>query len=557
MKRTTANRGSALMISLIVVILTAGIGGAFMAQALWHSNEQKRSIEADEAMAMCDAGMELARYAMGAYRAGPPAPSTPPAPPVVSAVTGVWKWGDMIAYCASRDTIAGNAGYTVGAALTPEANGGYLAADAKTLFKSPYFCNYFQWIDSNATNATKTNANASYNNYNGMPFPVPTNPRSYASGDSTRGVTSLNNPLTPAPPPPPIPIGNNIPFQRGAIHIRVDSAVGASGAEPDNAVVIVTATLQSGVQRQVQGVLYKAQVPPAPLQLAGGGAGLAAVVSNDVVDLTGSITIDGRDHQYSGTTAITAPPPLTATNSAGAYGIVSQSAMTAPKNGSVGGKGAAPPSPKGTAPGSLASSYGFNAANGYPSGYPMTPDAVLTTVQGTNANGQNSTTALPNGTLKAIAQQNGTYFADQTSYSNWLSAQSASGPLPGGQVLYLEFSPGNGMFDIGPGNVRSSIMVIHTDSQSGIAQEVHGNFTGLIIADGFVRNNGNSQITGMVQLLSPTSSFQGNVFGNGNAEIDFSSQALKDLPSTTLGNGSTSGLPTTPATLEAYRRFSK
>ncbi len=93
-------------------------------------------------------------------------------------------------------------------------------------------------------------------------------------------------------------------------------------------------------------------------------------------------------------------------------------------------------------------------------------------------------------------------------------------------------------------------MVIHTDTMSGVAQEVHGNFTGLLIADGFVRNNGNAQITGMVQLLSPTASEAGNVFGNGNAEVDFSSGALADLP-----GAAGSSIPPTPATLGSYRRI--
>jgi len=84
----------------------------------------------------------------------------------------------------------------------------------------------------------------------------------------------------------------------------------------------------------------------------------------------------------------------------------------------------------------------------------------------------------------------------------------------------------------------------HTNS--GIAKEVHGNFTGLIMADGFVRNNGTSHIVGMVQLFSPTASTAGNVFGNGNAEIDFSSAALADLPG--IGNAPS------PAKVISYRR---
>jgi len=41
MTRRSASRGSALMIAVVIVVITAGIGGAFLAQALVHSNEQK------------------------------------------------------------------------------------------------------------------------------------------------------------------------------------------------------------------------------------------------------------------------------------------------------------------------------------------------------------------------------------------------------------------------------------------------------------------------------------------------------------------------------------
>ena len=484
MARRSASRGSALLIALVIVIITAGIGGAFLAQALVHSNEQKWSIEADEAITMCDAGMERARQAMGAYRGNK-----------------TWTWKDMITYC------AGPGRPTTGPAIK---------ADAMALFKSAAFSNYLGTIyasgPSSAIAANSTDPTSI----------LPMSTTAWSSVDTY--PPSLKNSSQF-----PVPIGNSIPFQRGAIFIQVAAPPGTpAGVDPDNAVVTVTATLQDGTQRQVQGVLSKPSTV-VPLKVNG----LGAVVSNDVVDLTGSITIDGRDHQYDGVTAITGPAPL-GNPPYGAFGIVSNSAMSDPKNGAVGGNGTAPPSPKGAAPNSIASSYNFGA-----NGYPTTPDGVVSQADGT---------PVRNGALKSAAQAAGTYFSNAGAYSSWLSAQPS--PMPGGQVLYLEFSPGNGMFNLGGGNVKSNIMVIHTDTMNGIAQEVHGNFTGLLIADGFVRNNGNAQITGMVQLLSPTASTAGNVFGNGNAEVDFSSAALADLPGT-----AGSSVPPTPATLGSYRRI--
>ena len=454
-----SNRGSALMISLVIVILTAGIGGAFLAQSLMHSNEQKWSIEADEAYSMCDAGMERARHALGIYRG-----------------EKLWNWTDIATYCG-----------TVGR----PANSAEMRADAMRLFQSAAFSTYSGAISQNGT-------------------------LSAISGNSKDPRTLMpQNQLAWSPSDESVVLfGNSIPFQRGAVYIRVTAPPGLEvGKEPDNLIVTVTATLQGGVQRQVEGVLSK---PTSPLSVKG----LAAVVSNDEVSLNGSIIIDGRDHDYTGTTV----------TGDGVFGIISNAPMSPPTNGAVGGNGMAPPKPKGSAAGSVKGSYDF------PNGYPSSPDGALSMPDGST---------LENGALKKAAQDGGTYFSSQSAYTTWLSANG--GKMPDGKIVYLEFTPGNGMFNLGSGNAKSSILVVHTENQSGIMKEVHGNFTGLILADGFVRNNGTSHITGMIQLFSPTSSEAGNVFGNGNAEIDFSSAALADLP----GMGGSN----TPANLTSYRRI--
>ncbi|HLY08034.1 MAG TPA: hypothetical protein VKW04_01895 [Planctomycetota bacterium] len=466
------------MISLVVVVITVGIGGAFLTQGLVHSTEQKSSIEADEAMTMCDAGMERARQALGAYRGG---------------ATQAWHWKDIITYCVSSGR------------FTPL----QMKADAKAFFATPLFAAYAQSIDvlgSNPTNAA--------DNFDPLtPAYLPANQTTWSAGDTGKVL-----------------FGNTFPFQRGALYIVLSVTPDPSNTanvnntvDPDNAYVTVTATLQSGMQRQVQGVLAK---PGSVQKLKANG--LAAIVSNDTVSLTGSITVDGRDHDYAGQN-VTGP---------GVFGIISNSAMAAPSNGSVGGNGTAPPHPKGTAPGSTQGNYPF------PNGYPATPDSALSMADGS---------AVAQGTLKNAAISAGTYFNNAAAYSNYLSSTQggkASGAIGDGAIVYLEFTPGNGMFDLGSGNSKSSIMVVHTSTDSGIISEVHGNFTGLLLADGVVRNNGTSHIVGEVQVFSPTASQAGNVFGNGNAEIDFSSAALADLPGV-AGNT----IPPTPAKLLSYRRM--
>jgi len=463
------------MISLVIVVITAGIGGAFLAQALVHSNEQRWSIEADEANAMCDAVMERARQALGTYTAG----------------TSKWAWIDIASYCGSpgRPT-----------------DGPSMKAEALALFKSPVFAAY-----SGNISLTGPASTVAGNNQDAATL-IPPDPKVWTPGDGAGGKGVL--------------FANSIPFQRGALYITLAAApqtppppgtpLPPAPTTLNNVLLTVTATMQSGLQRQVQGLL-------GPGSVAVKANGLAPVVSNDTVALTGSITIDGRDYDY---TNLSAPPGF------GKPGIISKSDMTPPSNGSVGGLGQAPPNPKGAAPNTVQGDHVFNG------GYPTNPDAALADVNGT---------PLPQNTLKQAAQGSGTYFNSSAAYSAFLSA--SGGKIPDGAIVYLDFVPGNGMFDLGSGNSQPSILVVHTDNNSGIVSEVHGNFTGLILADGFVRNNGTSRIVGMVQLFSPTSSQAGNVFGNGNAEIDFSSSALDNLPRV--------GAAGNPAQLLSFRRIIK
>jgi hypothetical protein len=511
MKRSKASRGSALMIALVIVIITAGIGGAFLSQALIHSNEQNWSIEGDEATVMCDAGMERARQALGVYRYG-------------NSAGLKWSWAEICQYCESapaatkalsndppppNNRIKNDANYYN--AWRGEMKK-YILADAKAMIKSTTFKGYAEasLATVHSTGAVTIKA---LDTVDTTGF-IPGTPRVWSSA----GAPSTTDGS------PKILFGQTIPFGRGTLYIHVSAPLVSASPfatldyatkDPENIVVTVTATLQSGVQRQVEAVLTKPVVKIA-------ANGLAAIVSNDDVSTTGSIIVDGRDYDYSGTNVV----------GNGVFGIISNAPMSPITNGAVGGNGNAPPKPKGAAANSVQDSYDFSKTGGYPAG----PDEALSVVS--------SGDKLKPGTLKQTAMDAGTYFATQTAFDTFVSKNG--GKVPDGSIMYLEFTPGNGSFDLGSGNSKSSILVLHTDTNSGIAKEVHGNFTGLIMADGFVRNNGTSHIVGMIQLFSPTASTAGNVFGNGNAEIDFSSAALADLPG--IGNAPS------PAKVISYRR---
>jgi len=310
-------------------------------------------------------------------------------------------------------------------------------------------------------------------------------------------------------------IGWNQPFHRGAIHVHVRNNGGTGDTQTHDAdgqvLITVTATLPSGIQRQVEGLLSIPSGASVPLKVNG----LAAVVSNDKVDTNGNITIDGRDYDYSGNN-LTGDP--------GVFGILSTKTISSGGSSAIGGVGVAPPN-KGTGSGTISEGASFKT------GYPASPDEVA---------------GVAPGTLKKAAQAAGTYVTSDAEFGALLSANG--GKLPDHAIVYADFDPGNGSFDIGSGNDKSSILVIHTEGSTSSVKNLHGSFKGLLIADSVNHVNSGTSITGMVQMLSPTASAGANVFGNGNATIHFSSAVLADLP------GAATGAPGQGSTMTSYRR---
>jgi hypothetical protein len=453
MKKCRRDPGSALLLAVIIVVMTVGIGGAFLAESVIHAREQFQVVEAEEAMTMCDAGMERARNALGVYWN-----------------QKTWSFNDILAYCNNSKF------KPVDPAQPPDPL--LIKADYMSLKNSPAFTGYTSALWASGPPST----------VNVVPPGIPAEMTLPTPGDPTaRGVV----------------FGWNFPFHKGALHIHIrnndDSkilgATGLGGAplqDTDGTLMVtVTATLPSGMQRQVEGVLQAASlgaISPHPLSV---------VISKDSVSTNGNITIDGRDFDYTGTTV---------TGSAGVLGILSTKTISVGGSSAVGGNGNAPDK-KGAAPNSLAPNHLFL------DGYPQGPDDAL---------------GLPKGSLKAAAQAAGTYCGTPSDWSKLLSDHG--GRIPDHAIVYCEFDAGNGSFDLGGGNTQSSVLVVHTDTYTGTISQVHGSFKGALLADAIVHVNAGTSITGMIQLFSPTSSSEGNVLGNGNSTIRYSSAVLADLP---------------------------
>lgn len=294
MRRHDSTRGSALMISLVIVVLVAGIGGAFLADSLRHSKGQRNSVDADEAMTMCDAGMERARQALDFYR-GYQNSGT------------LWTWDQILTYCQARPSDA------------KSIKDDYLALRNSAQFTAYqskiWSTNTSQSMGANSKPASQT---------------MPPNPTTPTASDPT-----ANN----------VFFGWNTPFQNGSIYIHItnndDSADGGSPThDVDGQVLItVTAILPSGILRQVEGVFKQ----PDPFNLTIAGPALGAVVSRDVVKLLGNVEIDGRDYDQNGN--------LKADQSRSAPGVLTEKTVDMTSgSGTIGGNngtGGGPQAPAG------------------------------------------------------------------------------------------------------------------------------------------------------------------------------------------------------------------
>ncbi len=433
MLRHRHDRGSALLIATIIVLIALGIGGAFLSETVFRSKAQGSAHRADEALMICDAAVEKARRALCVYQNN-----------------GTWVWNQVFTYCQNISTDAAT-----------------IKADFKSRLGTSQFTSY---------QSSLAQGSSGLNTSNEAPLPsVKTYPS--ASDPTANGVF----------------IGWNVPYGSGAFHIVVRDNITDPDADPlkdgDNkAVLIVTATLRDGTQRQIESTIF---YPYSPLK----GKGIGAIVANAAVDLTGNITVDGRDWDINGANVV----------GPGVHAVVSDDTISIGGASASGGNGNPPPS-NGAATDSLDPSHVFTG------GFPAGPDEAL----------EGKT-----GALKAIAKTAGTYFNSQTAYEAYISANG--GNMPGGQVIYLEVDTTSPPFELGNTmNTEPSILVVHNSTSSSLLKNIHGEFKGVLFADAIDHINAGTNILGMIMAFSDSKI--GNAFGNGNSTAKFSSAVLGNLP---------------------------
>jgi hypothetical protein len=240
-----------------------------------------------------------------------------------------------------------------------------------------------------------------------------------------------------------------------------------------------------------------------PTIFGGGG-----ITSRDAIDLQGSIDVDARDYNLAGTAIV----------GAGVDGIWSGGSVNLTGSAGVGGNGLAPPN-NGSAPGAVEANHNWGT-----DGVDNDRDGVVDQPGETFPIDPDQALGYPNGTLKAAAQEMGTYFATQAAYTAALAANG--GQMPGGKIVFCEFSP-SPPFEVGTSlNAVPSILIVHNSTSTAIAKNVHGSFKGLFMADKVEHINAGTDILGMVFAWGQF----GNSFGNGNSTIRFSSAVLANLP---------------------------
>lgn len=199
----------------------------------------------------------------------------------------------------------------------------------------------------------------------------------------------------------------------------------------------------------------------------------AAVTTRSATTVTGNITIDGQDWNADGSAVV----------ADGVYGIKSSGTVSVDGSAQVGGNGNPPTSSPGPTIINLCTSTEV----------PTTPEEAL---------------GLPPGTLDA-----------------YKTTVEPSYPVHG-IYYYAGTSELKPKFDGSTG-----IFIAHNDSYTGRLKNIHGEFTGIIIADQIVHINANAKIIGAVITLSTSAG--GNAFGNGDADVLYSSAVVQHLINTT------------------------
>jgi hypothetical protein len=257
------------------------------------------------------------------------------------------------------------------------------------------------------------------------------------------------------------------------------------------------------------GTDLEAQSTSVAYTVVGGGSGfipasvLAAITTNNPVETSGTLVVDGRDHDLNGNLL----------TGSGTYGIWTTNSYNRKGNSKLAAT-------TGGTDFSLTKKMSDDVrleGQTYPGGYPSNPDEVM----GGASNG------FPPGKLKSIAKSG-------KAGSQYVTNPSAlTYPLKG--VTYVEIASGDSWK---PANIEGEgILVVHNSSNDAIIKNINwGTFKGLLIADDIVHIH--ADIIGAVVGLSPSPS-SGNQIGNGKGQILYSREAIKKA--TIKGSGQSSG----------------
>lgn len=228
------SRGSALLTSTIIVVLVVGLGGAFLSLTVFRSRAQSAALLADEAMLVCEAGLEMSRRAILEWRNA-----------------NGNAWNEILTYCRNREAeLSGN---VTDRSTSPTSLSPIVSWKLTSL---PY-------IRDDYFNALKNDSRF----------------RAYS-------MDASNNTTVPADYKELI--ARNYPFTKGAYHIVMvdnDDGDGDPAVDKDRIVnLVITGTLRDGTQRQILANVEYPQADPIPV---------GAVLSNGSIDMNGAFKIRG------------------------------------------------------------------------------------------------------------------------------------------------------------------------------------------------------------------------------------------------------------------------
>ena len=219
MKLNQGNRGTALLISMVIIIVVAGIGGSFFIDTMSRFRRQQSAIQADEAQLACDANLERVRLALFKYQEDK-----------------TWDWNDILVYCNQANIDAGGLLVETNQKTT---NTGQTPNNVRMTSLIYLKNNYEQLKETQEfRDHQEKSQNAGY--YTANDAPLPQDPIQPSAGDQ-------------------VLFGRTFPFSEGGCHIFImdnDDGDGDLLTDADEKLIcVVTFTFDDGTQRQVETLL--------------------------------------------------------------------------------------------------------------------------------------------------------------------------------------------------------------------------------------------------------------------------------------------------------------